>query len=81
VLSVAHVPGSLAAILAEFAKRSLNLTRIESRPLPGSAWEYVFFLDFEANPAEERFAEALAAVQKKCLFVKVLGSYPVKRFS
>ncbi len=81
VLSVAHVPGSLSKILNEFASRRINLTRIESRPLAGSAWEYVFFLDFEASPKEKRFAQALESVRQKCLFVKVLGSYPVVRYS
>ena len=81
VLSVAHVPGSLSKILNELASRNINLTRIESRPLAGSAWEYVFFLDFEAGPKELRFAQALESVRKKCLFVKVLGSYPVVRYS
>jgi chorismate mutase/prephenate dehydratase len=75
VFSVPHTPGSLVAILMEFSERQVNLTKIESRPLRGAVWEYVFFVDLEGKKGTKRFDEALGAAKGKCLFLKDLGSY------
>jgi chorismate mutase/prephenate dehydratase len=76
IFSAAHTPGSLYTALCEFAKRKINLTRIESRPTKQKPWEYNFYLDFEGHRGEERCAEALKALEKSALFIKILGSYP-----
>jgi len=76
IFSAAHRPGSLYNALGEFAKRNINLTKIESRPTKQAAWEYNFFLDFEGHRTETRCAEALKALEKYADFIKVLGSYP-----
>lgn len=76
IFSAKHVPGSLYHALGEFAKRKINLTKIESRPTKQKPWEYNFYLDFEGHRNEEPCAEALKALQKRTLFIKVLGSYP-----
>lgn len=76
IFSAKHEPGSLYHALGEFAKRNINLTRIESRPTKKTPWEYNFYLDFEGHRSEPRCAEALKALEKYAAFVRILGSYP-----
>ena len=76
IFSTKHVPGALYEALGEFAKRKINLTKIESRPTKRRPWEYNFYLDFEGHRSEKRCAEALEGLRRKAVFVKVLGSYP-----
>ncbi len=76
IFSAKHEPGSLYHALGEFAKRNINLTKIESRPTKKTAWEYNFYLDFEGHRTEPRCREALLSLEKYAIFVKVLGSYP-----
>jgi chorismate mutase/prephenate dehydratase len=76
IFSAAHKPGSLYHALGEFAKRDINLTKIESRPTKQTPWEYNFYLDFEGHRSEKSCAEALKALEKFTTFIKILGSYP-----
>ena len=76
IFSAAHAPGALYHALGEFAKRDINLTKIESRPTKQTPWEYNFYLDFEGHRTEARCAEALKALEKYATFIKILGSYP-----
>jgi prephenate dehydratase len=76
VFAVRHTPGALHASLAEFAKRGINLTKIESRPRRDRPWHYVFYLDFEGHWRDPRCTEALLGLLLEASFVKVLGSYP-----
>ena len=76
IFSAAHKPGSLYHALGEFARRDINLTKIESRPTKQTPWEYNFYLDFEGHRTERRCIEALKALEKYAVFVKILGSYP-----
>jgi len=76
IFSAKHEPGSLYHALGEFAKRKINLTRIESRPTKKTAWEYNFYLDFEGHRSEPKCAETLKALEKYATFIKILGSYP-----
>ena len=76
IFSAKHEPGSLYNAIGEFAKRNINLTRIESRPTKKTAWEYNFYLDFEGHRTEQKCTEALKALEKYAIFVKILGSYP-----
>lgn len=69
--------GSLLLVLEEFASRGVNLTRIESRPARTRLGEYVFFFDLEANTTQEAREEAIAAVKKRSIWLKDLGSFPV----
>ncbi|MDF2569658.1 MAG: pheA [Sporomusa sp.] len=70
-------PGSLYNILEEFAKREVNLTRIESRPARTGLGMYIFFFDIEGGITESNIAAAIHAVEVKCLWYKNFGSYPV----
>jgi chorismate mutase/prephenate dehydratase len=76
IFAAVHTPGSLYHALGEFAKRDINLTKIESRPTRQKPWEYNFYLDFEGHRTEENCAAALKALEKNALFIKILGSYP-----
>ena len=76
IFSTRHIPGALYQVLGEFAKRDINLTKIESRPTKRRPWEYNFYLDFEGHRSEEKCADALEGLRSKAVFVKVLGSYP-----
>jgi chorismate mutase / prephenate dehydratase len=76
LLSIKDEVGALYRIIEPFASARLNLVKIESRPTRRRPWEYVFFLDCEGHQAEPRVQAVLAALRERCLFVKVLGSYP-----
>ena len=76
IFAATHTPGSLYHALSEFAKRNINLTKIESRPTKQKAWEYNFYLDFEGHRTEENCVAALNALEKSGAFLKILGSYP-----
>lgn len=70
-----HRSGALYECLGEFARRGINLSRIESRPRPNRPWEYVFYLDFEGNLDDWVCVQAIAGLLKRAAFVKILGSY------
>jgi prephenate dehydratase len=72
--AIEHRPGTLVAALERLARAGVNLTKIESRPVPGSPWEYVFYVDVRFDKAEEAEA-ALSALREHCRMVKVLGQY------
>jgi prephenate dehydratase len=72
--AIEHRPGTLVAALERLARAGVNLTKIESRPVPGSPWEYVFYVDVRFDSAEKAEA-ALEALREHCRMVKVLGLY------
>ena len=78
VFAVRNVPGSLHRCLGAFATRGLNLSRLESRPWTerGSRWEYLFWVDLDADPAEPAAAEALRALADETEIVRILGTFP-----
>ena len=76
VAVAADRPGALLEVLAEFALRGINLTRIESRPMKARLGEYQFFLDCEGHVAEDAVGDALAELHRRCAWVRFLGSYP-----
>jgi prephenate dehydratase len=69
-------PGWLAGCLLEFARRAVNLTKIESRPRKQGLGHYMFFVDLEGHEDERGVAEAIADVRAKTETLRVLGSYP-----
>jgi prephenate dehydratase len=74
-----NVPGLLFRCLSAFALRNIDLTKIESRPLRGVPWEYIFYLDFVGSRNEEHCQRALEQLQEMASFVRVFGSYPRAR--
>ena len=76
VLVVKNEPGSLLRALEPFSKRTLNIMRIESRPVRARAWDYMFFIDFIGSWDAPKVREAIAELEKIAVSVKHLGSYP-----
>lgn len=76
MFSVKDEVGILYRMLEPFAKRGINLSKIESRPLKKKAWEYIFFLDLVGHIDDPVIAEAVQELKQCCQYVKVLGSYP-----
>jgi chorismate mutase/prephenate dehydratase len=72
-----HEPGSLFRMLEPIAKRSINMTRIESLPLRARHWEYLFYLDMAGHEADPDLAETLKEMTGRSLRLKRLGSYPM----
>jgi len=72
--SVENKPGSLVAALSELSALGTNLTKIESRPVHGKPWEYIFYVDFQLSAPEEG-TRALDALRPHCSMVKELGRY------
>jgi prephenate dehydratase len=69
-------PGALVEILGEFAERSVNLSKIESRPLKQGLGRYIFFADLEGHESDEAIVSALAAVGSRAETLRILGTYP-----
>lgn len=79
VFATANIPGALSRCLQEFADRHINLSKLESRPSRARAWQYHFYLDFDAPASQEESQKALAALAAHTSFLRVLGSYPRAR--
>jgi prephenate dehydratase len=79
VFSTKNVPGALFRSLSAFALRDLNLTKIESRPLRGKPWEYLFYLDFLGHVDDAPCRNALNHLAELADMLKVLGCYPAAR--
>ena len=76
VFGVRNEPGSLLRALAVFAEREVNLSRLESRPSRGRAWEYIFWTDADGAADDPNVAAALDDLRAVTTLVRVFGSYP-----
>ena len=76
VLAIPDGPGSLYRILGYFARRQINLTRIESRPARRNLGEYLFFIDCEGHRLNPPLKELWPQLEREVVFLKLLGSYP-----
>ncbi len=79
VFTVKNVAGALFRCLSAFALRDLNMTKIESRPLRGKPWEYLFYLDFIGHPEDPAARNALGHLAELADMLRVLGCYPAAR--
>ena len=80
MFEIAHEPGSLADAMAIFKRRGLNMTWIESFPIPGSrsrsdSGRFLFFVELEGHQTEARVRRAIDSLAKKCVQLRVLGTY------
>lgn len=76
VFTTRNVPGALFRALSAFSLRDVNLTKIESRPLRGKPWEYLFYVDFLGRLDEPKCQNALRHLGELADFIRVLGCYP-----
>ncbi len=76
LLTLRHEPGALHKALEPFARRNINMMRIESRPMKTRNWEYLFFVDFEGHEEDSNVRKALKEMEGRCAFIKRLGSFP-----
>jgi prephenate dehydratase len=77
VFTTRNIPGALFRSLSAFALRDLNLTKIESRPLRGKPWEYLFYLDFIGHAEDPASRNALRHLGELADMLRVLGCYPI----
>jgi len=75
VFRLAHVPGALFYALEPFARRKINLMKVESRPVRGLPWQYRFYLDLQASAGDPEVRAALDELKKLAVDVRILGSY------
>jgi len=76
MFQIPHQSGALANAMHLFSKAKLNMTWIESFPIPGNSAEYLFFVELEGHSDDKNVASAIAALSKKTLRLEMLGSYP-----
>ncbi|WP_461209740.1 prephenate dehydratase [Desulfocurvus sp. DL9XJH121] len=76
VFTLPDKPGSLVKVLSVIASGDINMKKLESRPLRGEKWKYVFFVDVECDLGLTEYARALAEVEANCHTLRILGSYP-----
>jgi chorismate mutase/prephenate dehydratase len=75
MLEIAHQPGALADVMVVFKRNRLNMTWIESFPIPGHRGRYLFFVEFVGHQSDLKSRRAVAALAKKALRLEILGSY------
>ena len=75
LLTLPHVAGSLSRFLVQCAGRGMNLTKVESRPLLGKPWEYMFYVDFEHAFSPETLKRALTALKAEAATLTIIGAY------
>ncbi|MDD5097189.1 MAG: prephenate dehydratase [Candidatus Omnitrophica bacterium] len=76
LFSIKDKVGALYEMLLPFRKYGINLTKIESRPSKKKAWEYYFFIDIIGHEQDKLVKKALGELERKCNYLKILGSYP-----
>ncbi len=77
LLSLEDRPGSLFRLLEPLAKREVNLTKIQSRPVKDEPWRYLFYVDIAGHIEDPKVKDGIKAIKEGCTFLEWLGSYPM----
>ncbi|GAH17998.1 unnamed protein product, partial [marine sediment metagenome] len=72
-----HVPGALYWVLKIFSDAEINLSKVESRPRRKGRWEYIFFMEFDADKNDSNAKVALEQMKSNVIWQKILGSFPI----
>ena len=75
LLITPHEPGALFRVLSRIAALGVNLVKLESRPIPGSEFEFMFYVDIESTPKDEAFSQVIGQISPLCDSLAYLGSY------
>ena len=75
LLTTEHRPGALFEIMARFAALDINLTKLESQPIPGEDFEFMFFFELQASVMDDRVVDMLAELERSCETFQFLGNY------
>ncbi|HDK43607.1 MAG TPA: ACT domain-containing protein, partial [Desulfobacteraceae bacterium] len=76
LLGLQNQPGSLNEVLTVLSSKNINLAKIESRPVKGKQWKYLFFIDMHGHMDDQIIAEGCEILRRKCSYYEWLGSYP-----
>jgi len=76
IMATGQKPGALVEALLVLKAHNLNMSKLESRPIPGTPWEEMFYLDIEGNLATTEVQQAIKELERLTRFIKVLGCYP-----
>ena len=80
LFTVPDKPGALAKILNIMAREGLNMKKLESRPMRGEKWRYVFFVDIETNISTDEYKQLISELRTECQSLRILGSYPAGQY-
>ncbi|MCP4024635.1 MAG: 3-deoxy-7-phosphoheptulonate synthase [Desulfobacteraceae bacterium] len=75
IFSVGNEPGSLFEVMKIFSEYKINLVKLESRPMPGKPWEYMFYADLEADIEKADYAPVMEKLKEKSEYLRILGRY------
>jgi chorismate mutase/prephenate dehydratase len=81
ILSLEDRPGSLFKLLEPLARRGINLTKIQSRPVKDEPWRYLFYVDIAGHIKDESVKDGIECIRSGCTFLEWLGSYPMGKMS
>ncbi|QFU21752.1 chorismate mutase [Shewanella eurypsychrophilus] len=81
IMATGQKPGALVEALLVLKAHNLNMSKLESRPIPGTPWEEMFYLDLDANLSSPDMQSALKELERITRFIKVLGCYPCETVS
>ncbi len=79
LFTVPNRPGALYQVLSHLAGEGINLTKLESRPIRGEKWQYVFFADLQCDITREEYRKLLATLKEQTHSLRILGCYPAGR--
>jgi chorismate mutase/prephenate dehydratase len=78
LFSLDDAPGTLFQVLRHFAERGINLKKIQSRPVRGKSWDYIFYVEVSGHMTDRAVVTALEAVKGSTKYLKLLGSFPTE---